>query len=71
MFHSRGLNNKINLLHEKCSRIAYVDKRSSFEYLLDKDKCFNSCKNVQALALEMLKVAKNLCAPIVCEIFEK
>ena len=30
MYHSRKNNNKINRLHEKCLRIIYNDKRSSF-----------------------------------------
>ena len=36
MFHSRGLNNKINRLHERY--IAYGDHRPLFEDLVDKDK---------------------------------
>ena len=68
MFHSRGLNNKIDRQHERCLRIAYSDNRSSFEHLLDKDKIH--VKNLQTLSLEMLKVEKNLSAPIV-KIFEK
>ena len=36
MFHSRGLNNKINRLHERY--IAYGDNRPLFEDLVDKDK---------------------------------
>ena len=31
MCHSRLMNNKINRLHEKCLRIVYSDKTSSFE----------------------------------------
>ena len=31
------MNNKINRLHEKCLRIVYSDKTSSFEELLEKD----------------------------------
>ena len=33
MNHSRGLNNKINRLHERCLKIIYNDKRSNFEEL--------------------------------------
>ena len=36
MFHSRGLNNKINSLHERALRIRYDDRSSSFEDLLKK-----------------------------------
>ena len=38
MCHGRTINNKINSLHERCLRIIYNDCRSSFEYLLDRDK---------------------------------
>ena len=37
MFYSRGLNNKINSLHQKALRITYSDKSSSLEDLLKKD----------------------------------
>ena len=31
MFHSRGLNNKINHIHERALRITYNDKSSSYK----------------------------------------
>ena len=34
MFHSRGVNNKINHLHERLLRIVYKDNISLFEDLL-------------------------------------
>ena len=37
MCHSRALNNKINRLHERCLRIIYNDKTSTFKKLLEKD----------------------------------
>ena len=36
MFHSRGKNNKINRIHERCLRIIYNDKKSTFYELLEK-----------------------------------
>ena len=36
MFHSRGLNNKINRIHEMALRITYEDKSSTFQELLEK-----------------------------------
>ena len=30
VFHSRGKNNKINQIHERCLRIIYNDKKSTF-----------------------------------------
>ena len=38
MYHGRGLNNKINNLHEGALRTVYQDKKSSFETLLKCDK---------------------------------
>ena len=59
MCHSRTINNKINSLHERCFRITYNDYRSSFEYLLDRDKGVTiHLKNVRTLAIEMFKVSK-------------
>ena len=37
MCHSRANNGKINRLHERCLRIIYSDKKSSFGTLLEKD----------------------------------
>ena len=34
MFHGRGVNNKINHLHQHSLRIAYKDNNSSFKQLL-------------------------------------
>ena len=42
MCHRRENNNKINRLHERCSRIIHSDKPSSFNALLKKDGYFNS-----------------------------
>ena len=66
MCHSRTINNKINSLHERCLRIIYNDYRSSFEYLLDRDKGVTiHLKNVRTLAIEMFKVSKNLSPQLV------
>ena len=40
MFHDRGLNNKINKIHERSLRIVYRDDLSTFEELLAKDGSF-------------------------------
>ena len=50
MFHSRITNNKINRLHEKCMRLIYGDKTSSFEEL-EQDKSVSiHTRNLQMLA---------------------
>ena len=53
MCQSRTLNNKINRLHERCLRIIYSDKTSTFKELLEKDNSVSMhYRNIQALATE-------------------
>ena len=61
MSHSRALNNKINRLHERCLRIIYNDKTSTFKELLEKDNSVSiHYRNIQALVIEMYKVANGM-----------
>ena len=56
MFHSRGLNNKINRIHERALRITYNDKSSSYGELLTKDRSVTiQHRNIRALAIEIYK----------------
>ena len=72
MFHSRIINNKINRLHERCLRLLYGDKSSSFEKLLEQDKSATiHTRNLQILATEMFKVYRNISPPIFSEIFHQ
>ena len=59
MCHSRTFNNEINRLHERCLKIAYSDKRSSYQNLLDQDRSVSvhTC-NLQTIAIEMYAVSK-------------
>ena len=65
MLHSRKNNNKIKHLHERCLRLIYSNKRSSYENLL----VSIHHKNIQALAIEMFKVKHKLCPEITADIF--
>ena len=70
MFHSRTLNNRINKLHERCLRIIYNDKVSSFQELLDQDKSVTvHTRNLQILATEMFKVSNDTAPQIFADIF--
>ena len=70
MFHGRGVNNKINHLHERSLRIVYKDNTSSFEDLLKKDNSFTiHQRNIQSLAIELFKVKGNLSNNIMYDIF--
>ena len=56
MFHSRALEQKINRLHERCLRIVYSDRTSTFEELLDLDKSSTFHQRaIQFLAIELFK----------------
>ena len=71
MFHSRGVNNKINHLHGRSLRIVYKDNISSFEALLKKDRSFTiHQRNVQSPAIELFKVKGNLSHNIINDIFQ-
>ena len=70
MFHSRGLNNKINRIHERALRITYKDKSSTFKELLEKDNSVSiHHRNVQKLAIEIYKVLHGFSPPILNDIF--
>ena len=71
MFHSRALNNKINRLHERCLLIIYNDKTSTFNELLEKDNSVSiHYKKIQALAIEIYKVANGVSPVIMNEIIQ-
>ena len=71
MVHSRGVNNKINHLHERSLRIVYKDNIISFEDLLKKDRSFTSHqRNIQSLAIELFKVKGNPSSNIMDDIFQ-
>ena len=70
MFHNRKINNRINNLHYRALRIAYLDETSSFEDLLKKDGSVTiHHRNLQFLATEMFKVTSNLAPAFMKEVF--
>ena len=70
MCHSRGLNQRINKLHERALRVVYKNSKLTFEQLLEKDESFTIHeRNLQKLAIEMYKVKHNLCPKLFQELF--
>ena len=69
MCHSRGLNNKTNNIHKRALRIAYQEKKSNLQYLLQKRKSVSiHMKNLQYLATEIFKVKSCLSPEIMKEV---
>ena len=67
---NRTTNRKINRLHERCLRITYNDKQSSFKVLLEKDSSVSiHDRKIQCLVAEMCKVSKGLSPPVVSNTF--
>ena len=61
MCHSRA-KKKINRLHERCLRIIYNDKVSTFEQLLEKDSSVSiHARDLRFLAVEIFEVVKRSC----------
>ena len=66
----RGFNKKINYLHEKALRVAYKDKESDFETLLEKGNAVTiHDKNLQPLMTEIFKTQHSLSPTFMKEIF--
>ena len=71
MFHSRTLNRRINIIHERSLRIVYEDYKSSFEELLQKDHTVTvHVRNIQTLAVEVFKVKIGMAPKIMEDIFQ-
>ena len=70
MCHNPTNNNKINRFRERCIRLIYNDKRSSFKDLLEKDGSVSiHHKNIGTLAVDLFKVFKDLSPVIFAEAF--
>ena len=67
-----SLIKKINRLHERCLRIIYCDKQSSFQELLEKDSSVSiHARNIQIDATEMYKVSKGMSPPQITVLFAR
>ena len=72
MCHSRRNNTKINNLHERCLRLIYSDKKSSYEELLGKDGSVSiHQRKIQVLAAEMYKVKSGYTPKIFSDLFNQ
>ena len=70
MFYSRGLDNKINRIHERALRSTYNDKSSSYGELLTKNRSVTiHHRNIRALATEIYKVMQGISPPLLNEVF--
>ena len=59
------------MLHERCLRIIYNDKQSSFTELLNKDNSVSiHIKNIQRLAIEMFRFYNGLSPPLMSNMFK-
>ena len=69
MCHNCSKNNKINRFHERCLRLLYYEKKSSFHDLLEKDGSVSiHYKKLRALATEMYRIYNGMALEIVREI---
>ena len=70
IFHCRKLNNRIKCMHERALRLVYNDYYSSFQTLLIKDNSVSiHIRNIQALAIDLYKVAKGISTEIMGLVF--
>ena len=71
MFHSRGLNARINRIHERALRVVYQDRHSCFQELLEKSGSVTiHQRSLQQLGIELFKIKNDLAATIIKDIFQ-
>ena len=69
MFHSRGISNKINRIHERTLRITYNNKSSSLQDWLDKVHPVTIHHKNRTFSIETFKVLHGLHPPLLNEVF--
>ena len=71
VFHTSGVNNKVDHLHERSLRIVYKNNISSFEELFKTNKSFTiHQRSILSLAIELFKVKGNISNNIIYDIFK-
>ena len=71
MFHSRTMNNTINLIQERALRLVCSKYSSEYDELLKKDGSFsNHDRNIQTLTIEICKSFHGLSESIMKKIFQ-
>ena len=69
MFHSPVKNNTISQIHERCLRIIYNNKKSTFHELLEKDGSVSIHKrNLDLLACEMFQLKRDMAPELIKEL---
>ena len=59
------------MLHERCLRLIYNDKQSSFTELMNKDNSVSiHIRNIQRLAIEMFRFYNGLSPPLMSNMFK-
>ena len=72
MFHDRGVEHKINRVHERALRCVYRDDVSTFDQLLQKDNSLRiHHRNIQAMAIEIFKVKHNIGPTLLSKFYSK
>ena len=71
MFHNRSLNNKIKRPHERYLRNIYNERHYNFINFLNKESSFGThSNNIDALAIELYKVANDMSHEIMSAVFK-
>ena len=70
MFHRWCSNNKITHLHERCLRIIYSDKSSSYKELLERNGSVSiNLIDIQAIAIEIFQNLNGMFPEITNDLF--
>ena len=71
MFYSQKLNARINRLHERASRVVYIDFDSSFEELLRRDSSVTlHQRNLQRPMTDIFKVKTGIALELMKGVFK-